>query len=82
MLLCFIHIHKVYKVFIWIARSVEKCMKIQIVTSLCADENGLFVFLGRKKATNNYKANWSEVNRNGLHSLEVRLDLEDNSIIF
>ena len=82
MLLCFIHIHKVYKVFIWIARSVEKCMKIQIVTSLCADENGLFVFLGRKKATNNYKANWSEVNRNGLHSLEVSLDLEDNSIIF
>ena len=81
MLLCFIHIHKVYKVFIWIARSVEKG-KIQIVTSLRADENGLFVFLGRKKATNNYKANWSEVNRNGLHSLEVSLDLEDNSIIF
>ena len=81
MLLCFIHIHKVYKVFIWIARSVEK-WKIQIVTSLCADENGLFVFLGRRKATNNYKANWSEVNRNGLHSLEVSLDLEDNSITF
>ena len=81
MLLCFIRIHKVYNVFIWIARSVEK-WKIQIVTSLCADENGLFVFLGRKKATNDYKANWSEVNRNGLHSLEVSLDLKDNSIIF
>ena len=37
----------------------------------------LFIFLRQKKATN--EANWSEVYRNGLHSLES-LDLEDNSI--
>ena len=38
-----------------------------------------FIFSGRKKTTN--KANWSEVNRSGLHSLKESLDLEDNSII-
>ena len=48
----------------------------KFISSLCADENGLFIFLGRKKETN--LANWSEVNRNGL---KVSLDLEDNSII-
>ena len=37
----------------------------------------LFIFLRQKKATN--EANWSEVYRNGLHSLES-LDLEDSSI--
>ena len=48
----------------------------KFISSLCADENGLFIFLGRKKETN--LANWSEVNRNGL---KVSLDLEDNNII-
>ena len=33
----------------------------KFISSLCADENGLFIFLGRKKETN--LANWSEVNR-------------------
>ena len=51
----------------------------KFISSLSADENGLFIFLGRKKKTN--LANWSEVNRDGLHSLDVSLDLEDNSII-
>ena len=47
-----------------------------IVTSLCA-KKGLFTF-SRAETTN--IANWSEINRNGLHSLE-RLDkLEDNRI--
>ena len=46
---------------------------------LCADKNSLFIFSGKKKTIN--KANWSEVNRNGLHSYEESLDLEDNSII-
>ena len=50
-----------------------------IIISLCADKNGLFIFSGRKKTT--IEANWSEVNRNGLHPLEESLDLEDNSII-
>ena len=48
-----------------------------IVTSLCA-KKGLFTFSGAKTTTN--MANWSEINTNGLHSLE-RLDkLEDNRI--
>ena len=51
----------------------------KFISSLSADENDLFIFLGRKKKSN--LANWSEVNRDGLHSLEVSLDLEDNSII-
>ena len=50
-----------------------------IITSLCADENGLFIFSGRKKTT--IEENWSEVNRKGLHPLEESLDLDDNSII-
>ena len=39
----------------------------------------VYLFFRQKKTTN--EANWSEVNRNGLHSLEESLDLEDNSII-
>ena len=50
-----------------------------INTSLCADKNVFFYFFRQKKTTN--KANWSEVNRSGLHSLKESLDLEDNSII-
>ena len=79
MLLYFIHVHKVFfyglqGVLRFIARSVDL-----IVTSLCVDKNGLFnCFSGRKKTTN--EAGWSEINRNGLHSLEESLDLEDNSI--
>ena len=46
---------------------------------LCADKNGLCIVLGRKKTT--IEASWSEVNRNGLHSLEESLHLEDNGII-
>ena len=38
----------------------------------------VYFFSGRKKTTN--EARWSEINRNGLHSLEESLDLEDNSI--
>ena len=38
-----------------------------------------FYFFTQKKTTN--KANWSEVNRSGLHSLKESLNLEDNSII-
>ena len=50
-----------------------------IVTSLRVDKNGLFnCFSGGKTTTN--EASWSEINRNGLHSLEESLDLEDNSI--
>ena len=45
---------------------------------LCADKNSLFIFSGKKKTN---EANWSEINRNGLHSYEESLDLEDNSII-
>ena len=64
---------------LWIARSVEIYSKKWQVTSLCVDKNGLFHFFsGRKKTTN--EASWSEINRNGLHSLEESLDLEDNSI--
>ena len=48
-----------------------------IVTSLCA-KNGLFTFSGRKKTTN--MANWSQINRNGLHSLERLDELEGNRI--
>ena len=48
--------------------------------SLCADKNSLFIFSGKKK-TINEAGNWSEVNRNGLHSYEESLGLEDNSII-
>ena len=36
------------------------------------------IFSGRKKTTN--EASWSEINRNGLHSLEESLDLEDTNI--
>ena len=36
-----------------------------------------FFFSGRKKTRN--EANWSKVNRNGLHSQEESLDLEGNS---
>ena len=50
-----------------------------IVTSLHVDKNGLFNFFSGRKTTTN-KASWSEINRNGLHSLEQSLDLEDNSI--
>ena len=50
-----------------------------IVTSLCADKNGLFIFSGRKRTTS--EANWSEIDGNGLHSLEESLDLEDNSVM-
>ena len=50
-----------------------------IISSLRVDKNGLCnCFSGRKKTTN--EASWSEINRNGLHSLEESLDLEDNSI--
>ena len=37
-------------------------------------------FHAEKKTTN--ETNWSEVNKNRLHSLEVSLDLDDNSIIY
>ena len=78
MLLYFIHVHKclygLQGVLRFIARS-----SYHIITSLCVDKNGLFNFFsGRKKTTN--EASWSEFNRNGLHSLEQSLDLEDNSI--
>ena len=43
-----------------------------INTSLCADKNVFFNFFRQKKTTN--KANWSEVNRSGLHSLKESLD--------
>ena len=42
-----------------------------ILTSLCAYKGG-FLFS---------QASWSEVNRNGLHSLKESLDLEEDSII-
>ena len=40
------------------------------------------MYFFRQKKDNKGGINWSEVNRNGLHSLEVSLYLEDNSIIF
>ena len=78
MLSYFIHVHKV---FISIARSIEiyskkwqsYCHQFTIV-----DKNGLFNFFRQKKKKN--EASWSEINRNGLHSLKESSDLEDNSI--
>ena len=49
-----------------------------IVTSLHVDKNGLFNFFQAEK--DKQEASWSDINRNGLHSLEESLDLEDNSI--
>ena len=40
------------------------------------------MYFFRQKKENKGGINWSEVNRNGLHSLQVSLYLEDNSIIF
>ena len=43
----------------------------RINTNLCADKKYIFFFFRQKNTTN--EANWSEVNRNGLHSLEESL---------
>ena len=46
-------------------------------TSLCANKNGFNIYFFKQIKDNINMANWSEINRNGLHSLE-RLDkLED-----
>ena len=77
MLLYFIHVHKCLYRLPGVLRFIVRSGN-HIVTSLRVD-NGLFNFFsGRKKTTN--EASWSEINRNGLHSLEESLDLEDNSI--
>ena len=80
MLLYFVHVHKclygLQGVLRFIARSDN-----HIVTSLFyVLIKMVYLIFFRQKKDNRNEASWSEINRNGLHSLKESLDLEDNSI--
>ena len=51
-----------------------------IVTSLHVDKKLMVCLIFFRQKKDKQEASWSDINRNGLHSLEESLDLEDNSI--